>query len=223
MSGRSPSMSTSPSRRRTTRPCGRSTPPRSPRATRTTAVPASAPCTTRATTARSSWTPTGTTSRSSTTTSEPWLALSLIALGLLAAPAHAATAWAPPTELARADKFVAPLVAVDPSGAAVAAWTRFLDGSAYATRPADGPWGPTQTNEMPGDPDETFLQPGLSDDDAGNATVVRFTSSGGVEGLFRPPPSTTPGSRPSREEVLRHPGRVLNLADGAQSHDRRSS
>ena len=57
--------------RRTTRPCGRSTPPRSPRATRTTAVPASAPSTTRATTARSSWTPTGTTSRSSTTTAEP--------------------------------------------------------------------------------------------------------------------------------------------------------
>src|SRR5262249_54518422 len=48
--------------------CRRSTPPRSPRATRTTAVPASAPSTTRATTARSSSTPTGTTSRSSTTT-----------------------------------------------------------------------------------------------------------------------------------------------------------
>ncbi len=45
------------SRRGTTRPCGRSTPPRSPRATRTTAVPASAANTTRATTARSSWTP----------------------------------------------------------------------------------------------------------------------------------------------------------------------
>src|SRR4051812_29688124 len=71
-SGRSRSTSTSPSRRRTTRPCGRSTPPRSQRATRTTAVPASAPSTTRATTARSSWTPTGTTSRSSTTTAEPW-------------------------------------------------------------------------------------------------------------------------------------------------------
>ena len=70
-SGRSRSASTSRSRRRTTRPCGRSTPPRSPRATRTTAVPASAPSTTRATTARSSWTPTGTTSRSSTTTAEP--------------------------------------------------------------------------------------------------------------------------------------------------------
>ena len=35
------------------------------------AVPASAPSTTRATTARSSWTPTGTTSRSSTTTASP--------------------------------------------------------------------------------------------------------------------------------------------------------
>src|SRR3954454_16110063 len=78
-SGRSPSTSTSRSRRRTTRPCGRSTPPRSPRAKRTTAVPASAPSTTRATTARSSWTPTGTTSRSSTTTAEPWPTTSLAA------------------------------------------------------------------------------------------------------------------------------------------------
>ena len=41
-SGRSRSTSTSRSRRRTTRPCARSTPPRSPRATRTTAAPASA-------------------------------------------------------------------------------------------------------------------------------------------------------------------------------------
>src|SRR3954468_1070149 len=65
-------MSTSRSRRRTTPPCGRSTPPRSTRATRTTVGPASAPSTTRATTARSSWTPTGTTSRSSTTTAERW-------------------------------------------------------------------------------------------------------------------------------------------------------
>src|SRR5436190_18372341 len=39
---------------------------------RTTGVPASAPSTTRATTAPSSWTPTVTTSRSSTTTAEPW-------------------------------------------------------------------------------------------------------------------------------------------------------
>src|SRR3954465_11634928 len=65
-------MCTSRSRRRTTRPCGRFTPPHSPRATRTTAVPASPPFITRATTGRSSWTPTGTTSRSSTTTAEPW-------------------------------------------------------------------------------------------------------------------------------------------------------
>src|SRR6476620_7969809 len=69
-SGRSPSASTSRFRRRTTRPSGRSTRPRSPRATRTTGAPASAPSTTRATTARSSWTPTGTTSRSSTTIDE---------------------------------------------------------------------------------------------------------------------------------------------------------
>src|SRR3954452_22816879 len=71
MSGRSRSTFTSRSERRTTRQYGRSTPPRSRRATRTTAAPASAPPTTRATTAPSSWTPTGTTSRSSTTTAEP--------------------------------------------------------------------------------------------------------------------------------------------------------
>src|SRR4051794_2981760 len=63
-------MSTLRSRRRTTRPWGRSTPPRSPRATRTRAGPASAPSTARATTAHSSWTRTGTTSRSSTTTAD---------------------------------------------------------------------------------------------------------------------------------------------------------
>ena len=43
-----------------TRRCARSTPPRSPRATRTTVAPASGSSTTRATTARSCWTPTGT-------------------------------------------------------------------------------------------------------------------------------------------------------------------
>src|SRR5689334_3246860 len=104
------------------------------------------------------------------------LALSLVATGLLAAPAHGATAWAPPTELSRADKYVAPLVAVDGSG----------DGSAFATRPASGPWGATHVNAAPADPDETFLQPGLSEDDAGNATVVRISSSNAAEALFRP-------------------------------------
>src|SRR4051794_24909797 len=114
------------------------------------------------------------------------LALSLAAFALGAAPAYGATAWAPPTELARADKYVAPLVAVDTSGDAVAAWLRFGDGSAFATRPAGAPWSPTHVNASPADPDETFLQPGLSEDDAGNATVIRISSSNAAEALFRP-------------------------------------
>jgi catechol 2,3-dioxygenase-like lactoylglutathione lyase family enzyme len=60
----SPSTSTWPSLRTRTPPSGPSTPPHSPRATRTTAPPASATCTTRATTAPSSSTRTATTSRS---------------------------------------------------------------------------------------------------------------------------------------------------------------
>ena len=63
--------STLPSPPTQTPRCGRSTPPRLPRATRTTALPANAPSTTRATAAPSCSTPTATTSRSSTTTAEP--------------------------------------------------------------------------------------------------------------------------------------------------------
>src|SRR3954452_3062891 len=114
------------------------------------------------------------------------LALSLAALGIAAAPAHGATGWAPPTELARSDKYVAPLVAVDASGNAVAAWIRLQNGSAFATPPAGGRWGAVHADASPGTPDETFLQPGLSEDDAGNATVFRYSSSGGTEALFRP-------------------------------------
>src|SRR5690242_2100791 len=73
-SARSPSTSTSRSPRTRTPPCGTSTPPRWPRATKTTAAPASAACTTRATTAPSCSTRTATTSRSSTTTAEQWAA-----------------------------------------------------------------------------------------------------------------------------------------------------